>query len=206
MNRLHRPQLEPFLRGMFGTLIPKWSVQLSRSAEFGCRPVASRSMVKEGQALALSPGFRKLNEGVYFCQQKTSKGKLHPISRKRAQEVVQILQKKKWSYDNLRLVSTCHITNATSCWPCVEYAGKGICYHVIAVRIRTREPINSDEPDTLLQGARRGRPSRVRIRYVADFARDKVTPKKPSPGATMGPEPPPEPVSQIPSPTARGKP
>jgi hypothetical protein len=147
-------------------------------------PDISPSDERAAAHLVRDPCFVALSDNVYIIRQKTKTGQLYRVSKKSAAEAIHILTKKaKWTYADVKRVTSIRFITPTSCFPCPLFGAKMFCYHQLAVRNTLGlESLGRPPPDIISAQNRRGRPRDVKkSEFTSDRQRRLIairTPKK----------------------------
>ena len=164
--RLPAPAID-VIRAIFYKCLRKWSTNAPSFEHFIEATPADYRQARhfKGESLLL-----EISEGVYCFTQKIPTGPLHRMTKKEAKDVIQLHQKKSWTWKQCKRAQHVHFTTPESCYPCHIWASRRICYHQIAVGslVGSCDIPHEDDDDVLMVNVRRGRPKRKRAEFTSE--------------------------------------
>ena len=168
---------------IFTHIVPRWSAACK---EFEDEVETTALQRREAARFAQEDNLLTLAPHVYCYVQKKADGTILPSSADDAHKVISLWspQRKKWTYKDFKQAARTRFTTKQTCFPCHEFACKGMCYHVLGIRLKelqqAEEDVSNDEDleDDIIEDKTRGgigrgspKPPRVEFRGQQDFRR-----------------------------------
>lgn len=146
-------------RVLFDDVLP-WASMTCTDDDLNEPPELTSLDLDSARKYEVDPYVIQLSPTLFCCRQKTPGGKLHKVTVEEAKRVIKLWKtKSKWSYSDVRLLSSFIFTSPDACFLCPDWSLKLFCSHQEGVRrkLQMESIVSPLGLDTIVPRRGRGR-------------------------------------------------